>query len=217
MKKIISIFSVVFVFVFIISSVIYADSMCRPYPPNTKANISYSGPYPIENYPKSFNYPYDKYGFNYWGNSGCWQDFWPKPVTILEKGWHTDSQGKYYCKGDGSVFRNGWYWIDGKRYKFDYNGYVCRNQWIKDYKTGSWYFVDTDGATVTGWKHIDNVWYYFNPEVSDLYGVMARNTVMYINDYTFGCGFFAFNNEGAVITNSWYGGHYYGSNGVRVD
>ena len=147
----------------------------------------------------------------------CGRDFYPqRTVRPLEKGWHTDSKGKFYYRGDGNVFRNGWFWIDGNNYKFDNNGYVYRNQWIKEYND-VWYFVDCDGAAVTGWKKIDNVWYYFNPEIGNLYGVMARNTVMFINDYTFGCGYFAFNNEGAVLTNTWYHGHYYGSNGVRVD
>ena len=45
---------------------------------------------------------------------------------------------------------------------------------------------------------------------------MARNTVMYINDSRFGTGYFAFNDQGAIITNSWYNGHYYGGNGVQV-
>lgn len=145
-------------------------------------------------------------------------NFYDRDYTkVLEKGWHTNSVGRYYYKGDGSIFINDWYWIDGKYYRFDEYGYVYRNRWIKDNNTGSWYFADADGIIVTGWKKIDNVWYYFNPEMGSLYGVMAKNAVMLINDYTFGCGFFAFNNEGAVITNSWYGGHYYGSNGVRVD
>lgn len=137
-------------------------------------------------------------------------------VKALEKGWHTNSVGRYYYKGDGTVYTNGWHLIEGKHYYFDIYGYVYRNKWIQDANTGSWYFVDTDGALVTGWQHIDNVWYYFNPENGDLYGTMAKNTVMYISDPTFGYGFYAFNDDGSIVINSWYHGHYYASNGMRI-
>ena len=82
-------------------------------------------------------------------------------------------------------FSNSWYYfnsmgymnqstdnvpIDGKLYSFDFNG-KCKNvgqahpsgwQEIEHFYETEWIYNDSNGCFITGWKKINNKWYWFN-------------------------------------------------------
>ena len=78
-----------------------------------------------------------------------------------------------------------------------------------------WYFLSPDGKMVVGWQKIDGIWYYFKPENGNGYGSMYSNTSIFINDPQYGQGTYAFDSNGAMVKNAWYGGFYYGQEGKR--
>ncbi len=93
-----------------------------------------------------------------------------------------------------------WEKINGAWYAFGVDGYL-KTGWIYDYQLSNWYWVSMDkgmqsgwhtdaadnrtyyylepstGAMVSGWKNINNIWYYFNSETSGAkpYGAMYAN------------------------------------------
>ena len=77
-----------------------------------------------------------------------------------------------------------WEMINGRWYAFGTDGYL-KSGWVYDYELNSWYFTSAEsgmqvgwysdtqdnhtyylepetGKLVTGWKEIDNAWYYFH-------------------------------------------------------
>lgn len=69
----------------------------------------------------------------------------------------------------------------GKMYAFDKDGKMLHDRWYfakadtayisgdvlnktHDVEGDHWYYLGSDGAAVTGWKRIKNVWYYFVPD-----------------------------------------------------
>lgn len=141
----------------------------------------------------------------------------PQITQGLEVGWHVDNFGRFYYQGSGTVLKSTWYLIDGQFYRFGDNGYLLANQWFKDTNTGQWYFLAGDGHMLTGWQNLNGTWYYFKPETGTGYGTMYANTQMFINDPQWGQGNYAFDTNGAMIKNAWYGGHYYGNDGNRTN
>lgn len=141
----------------------------------------------------------------------------PQITQGLEIGWHVDNNGRFYYQGNGVVLKSTWYLIDGAYYRFADNGYLLANQWFKDNNTGYWYFLAGDGRMLTGWQCLNGVWYYFKPQNGNGYGTMYANTAFYIEDQQWGSGYYAFDANGAMVKNAWYGGYYYNNDGRRAN
>lgn len=132
-------------------------------------------------------------------------------VGNQEMGWHVDNRGRYYNTGNGNYLANMWALIDGKYYRFDANGYAYVYAWFKDNQNNSWYYLGANGEMYTGWQNVNGIWYYLNPQRGTNYGVMLSNTVAQINGK-----YYAFNQDGSMISNAWYNGRYYGADGAQV-
>lgn len=69
--------------------------------------------------------------------------------------------------------------------------------------TAGWYYYE-DGKKVTGWQHINDVWYYF-----DKSGLMAQDELVYISGETYylnptgamATGWYSFNNDSDILYN----------------
>lgn len=129
----------------------------------------------------------------------------------LEIGWHVDGNGRFYYQGNGIVLKDNWYRIDDVYYVFDAGGYVIQNQWYKDKSSGNWYYLGVDGKMQTGWIELNGIWYYLNPNNGNGYGSMYSNTSLYIKD-----AYYGFTSSGAMVSNAWFGGYYYGQDGKRT-
>lgn len=154
--------------------------------------------------------PGTNYNQNQYNNTGT-----PQITQGLEIGWHVDNNGRFYYQGNGVVLKGTWYFIDGSYYRFSDNGYTLANQWFKDSTTGYWYYLGGDGRMLIGWQCINGVWYYFKPENGNGYGTMYMNTSLTITDANWGTGTYAFDANGAMVKNAWFGGYYYGNDGNR--
>ena len=161
----------------------------------------------VGNYSQGTN---NNYNPNTYNNTGT-----PQISQGLEIGWHVDSNGRFYYQGNGVVLKGTWYFIDGSYYRFSDNGYLLVNQWFRDNTTGFWYYLGGDGRMLVGWQCINGVWYYFKPENGNGFGTMYMNTSLQINDAQYGSGIYAFDANGAMVRNAWFGGYYYGSDGNR--
>ena len=128
-----------------------------------------------------------------------------------EMGWHVDTKGRFYNAGNGNYLANMWALIDGKYYRFDTNGYAYVFAWFKDPQNNSWYYLGQNGEMYTGWQLINGIWYYLNPQRGTNYGVMYANTVAQINGK-----YYAFNQDGSMISNAWFNGKYYGADGAQI-
>ena len=58
---------------------------------------------------------------------------------------------------------------------------------------------------------------YFKPQNGNGYGTMYSNTSLYIEDREWGNGQYAFDANGAMVKNAWYGGYYYNNDGRRAN
>ena len=123
-------------------------------------------------------------------------------------GWNfNESGGWYYVNTDGSVYNDGWHWIeDGKFgnhwYYFKDNGFIATNQWIF---TDAWYYVNGSGSMNVGtWNWIGNAWYGFNWN-----GTMCKG---WIYDSNYHNWFYCDPTSGAMYTNCWsyISGAWYG-------
>ena len=135
----------------------------------------------------------------------------PNITEGLEIGWHIDENGRYYYQGNGVVLKDNWYRIDDVYYVFDVGGYVIENQWYKDKSSGNWYYLGANGKMQIGWIELNGVWYYLNPNNGNGYGSMYANTSLYIKD-----AYYGFASSGAMVSNAWFGGYYYGADGKRT-
>ena len=163
---------------------------------------------------------------NYYSGNGSSSTYSPSQNTTnvspqitqgLEVGWHVDNYGRFYYQGNGTVLKGTWYLIDGAYYRFGDTGYLYVNKWFQDTTTGSWYYLGGDGKMLTGWQSINGTWYYFRPELGQGYGTMYANTSLQINDQKWGSGYYAFDSNGAMVKNAWYGGSYYGNDGKKTN
>ena len=115
---------------------------------------------------------YDGY-WEYYLKNGARAEGWQK----IDGKWYYFNymqNGSSYSYGH---MRTGDVVIDGKRYFLDENG-VMQTGWIDfgeyiymNFLTGSyynnlkeWHYYGSDGVAVTGWKKINNKWYYFKDE-----------------------------------------------------
>lgn len=135
------------------------------------------------------------------------ETYYFNPKTgAMQTGWVTYESGdKYYFYSDGRMARNtkiGEYTINnyGRAYIENYTG------WQKRYDDWTYY---ENGKMITGWKFINNNWYYF-----DLYGRMATGLESPIGLH--GGGWYYLDSSGVMKT-GWqkYNGEwcYFGSSG----
>ena len=70
---------------------------------------------------------------------------------VMDSGWYLDKNGKWYFL---NILHDGWF------------GRMVTG-WHLDQYDGHWYWLDlTSGVMATGWKYINEKWYYFNPSAS---------------------------------------------------
>lgn len=187
------------------------------YNPNTQNNNQYNNaPNGVPNGGSSTNnsiYNPSNTGVNGPGTSA---NAAPQITQGMEIGWHIDNNGRFYYQGSGQILRGTWYLIDNSYYRFNDNGYLMVNQWYQDTNTKLWYYLGGDGKMLTGWQQLNGTWYYFKPENGQGYGSMYANVALEISDNTWGRGTYAFDSNGAMVKNAWYGGYYYGSDGRQA-
>ncbi|SCW35275.1 Glucan-binding domain-containing protein (YG repeat) [Ruminococcaceae bacterium YRB3002] len=112
--------------------------------------------------------------------SGKWYYFHPEePIALF--GGPFEIKGTTYVFGDDCALieRKGWY--------------HCTLSMVfgpGDY----WFYTNSDGTAVKGWKKISGKWYYFNP---DQYGAMVTG-IRKIGSETY-----AFASSGAMAANKW--------------
>jgi len=97
---------------------------------------------------------YDAYGFN-------------KSGAMIENGWFMDpdteggTEDWYYFGADG-LSKKGWLKDKGKWYYLDADYGIMYHYGFELMSDGKTYYLDpTTGAMATGWKQIDDVWYFF--------------------------------------------------------
>lgn len=65
-------------------------------------------------------------------------------TTVFAGGWHSDSNARWgYMNDDGSYLKDGWFWVNGRSYCFDTQGYM-----YSSCVTPDGYTVDDTGAWV---------------------------------------------------------------------
>lgn len=123
------------------------------------------------------------------------------------------SRWHYLDQATLEYYSDGCYAIDGKYYTFDYDGNLELNTTFN--QNGKVYHVYADGTcevysdtrtgwvankyyienkkAVTGWKKINNKWYYFDDAGAKCVGMVNVNGGMYYFDST-----------GAMVSNGWY-------------
>ncbi len=136
-----------------------------------------------------------EYDWYYLGNSGA-----------AVKGWKQIGGKWYYFDEDWAyMYHSEPEKINDKVYCFKDSGEMVANDWYKveekwtddDGKTHTdtyWWYTNKDGSVVTGWKKINNKWYYFYGD----WGVMLANEIVVIKGKIYG-----FDKSGAMISNGW--------------
>jgi hypothetical protein len=127
--------------------------------------------------------------------------------TYQSTGWQTDAQGRWYLDNDGTYPVSTWRRIGDKNYHFNEYGYIDWNRWILE-SNGSWYFCKADAEMALGWNLINDRWYYMNPANGQMYteGQHTIDGKTYYMDA-----------NGAMVSDTWIGGHYYGRDGARAN
>ncbi|WP_315069609.1 hypothetical protein [uncultured Clostridium sp.] len=99
----------------------------------------------------------------------------------------------------------GWSY-DGELNKDTYykDGKMIKNQWINT--NNSWYFLNVDGAKVTGWQNLNNSWYYFDTE-----GNMETGWVRDISGK-----YYYLNSNGTMAHDTTIDGYQIGSDGAWI-
>ena len=105
------------------------------------------------------------------GGATLWWYAAPDGALYVNK-WLSQDGNWYYFGSDAQMVSNVEdYEINGIAYTFDENG-VCQNpdatakKSVWDKESGEWVYYDENGEKVKGWKEIDDVWYYFDPETA---------------------------------------------------
>lgn len=80
--------------------------------------------------------------------------------------WFRDENNRWrYTKSNGESAIQEYVKVNGRWYTMDVNGVMYENCWLVT-PNGVKYYCDNSGAMVTGWKEINNNWYYFNEDTS---------------------------------------------------
>lgn len=112
--------------------------------------------------------------------SGVWIPNKEKPTDK----WITSGNRKWYRHADGSYTKNDWEVIDGKYYRFD-----------------------KDGWMVTGWKKINDIWYYMDKTTGERYGEgwhWIDGSCYYMNA------------KGEMAVDTWIDGYYVDASGKWI-
>jgi len=134
----------------------------------------------------------DRYpGGNYGGNNG-------NNYSGLRNQWVQRGNVWYYYDGNGYRLRNGEYRIGNKWYVFDNEGVMKTGWWNKRY-------YDSDGARASGWRYINNAWFY-------LAGDGSQVTNRYVNGMD-GKVYYVIS---SMLVNGWHENHYFGNDGAMV-
>lgn len=91
--------------------------------------------------------------------------------------WIKDSVGWWYRFADGSYPKSKWLKLDAWYY-FDDKGYAIQNNWITD--KGKKYYFSDDCRMCTGWKKINDKWYYFDTTNGNM---ITNKIVPYKDDF----------------------------------
>ena len=98
----------------------------------------------------------------FYGDAATWGKYISNSVDHSgEWVWDDNKQDWWFKYSDGSYPKACWKQIGGTWYYFDSEGYAVRNNWVKD--SGYWYYLNDNCSMATGWKWVDNAWYYLNP------------------------------------------------------
>lgn len=89
----------------------------------------------------------------------------------------------------------GWVPIEENWYMLDAQDQKVTNSWYQD-SNGHWYFLDESGAMKTGWKLINEKWYFFNTIHDGTYGRVLTGW-QWIDGYCY-----AFADDGAMYVNT---------------
>lgn len=125
-------------------------------------------------------------------------------------GWYRVNGIWYYGdpENTGRMLENQWL-VDGdETYYLDANGAMITG-WLK--RPEGWYYFGTDGGKEYGWIKSNGIWYYLDPANG---GLMLENGVYSINGVSYG-----FSGSGAMYTywqmidEEWY---YFSSDGAGV-
>ena len=121
---------------------------------------------------------------------------------VLSEGWKSIGNVWYYFEPEAyHMYANGMYNIGNRAYVFTKSG-AMRTGWISvdfSYYEGDdtvtiWFYADTNGALVKGWKQIGGKWYYFDP--TDYW--MYSNAAEKINGKVY-----FFTSSGAMLAGGW--------------
>lgn len=137
--------------------------------------------------------------------------YYAQPNGELVTGWQRINNTWYYFYADNFVmFSNGIGVTNGKAYYFDSNG-AMRTGWICETSTNGekmWYYAQSSGELVTGWKKLNDKWYYFSPESYEMF----LNSIREINGKQY-----YFDRDG-IMQNGWFASdgmiYYADSSGV---
>ena len=106
-------------------------------------------------------------------------------VVNTQNGWVQNNGNSFYVK-DGAPCSRGIYTIDGKTYGFDYSGKLVKNDAVRSYSDGVYYWVGSDGtvSTTAGWKQDSFGYYYYNDATGRcLTGIQVINgSTYYFNE-----------------------------------
>ena len=175
------------------------------------------------------------------------KDGWSDDGYYYENGQMVVSQFKtidgktYYFQGDGSLCRDGVYWLDSDLYYFDVNGVMqtdfaysqkyfgadgkaVKNQWVQF--GDKWRYYDDGGSYLSGdYNYINGQKYAFDDDGYSLSGwqesygdwYYLSDKGMYLSDQWVDGGQYYVGSDGRMLTNTWIDdSNYVGADGKKA-
>ena len=175
------------------------------------------------------------------------KDGWSDDGYYYENGQMVVSQFKtidgktYYFQGDGSLCRDGVYWLDSDLYYFDVNGVMqtdfaysqkyfgadgkaVKNQWVQF--GDKWRYYDDGGSYLSGdYNYINGQKYAFDDDGYSLSGwqesygdwYYLSDKGMYLSDQWVDGGQYYVGSDGRMLTNTWIdNSNYVGADGKKT-
>ena len=175
------------------------------------------------------------------------KDGWSDDGYYYENGQMVVSQFKtidgktYYFQGDGSLCRDGVYWLDSDLYYFDVNGVMqtdfaysqkyfgadgkaVKNQWVQF--GDKWRYYDDGGNYLSGdYNYINGQKYAFDDDGYSLSGwqesygdwYYLSDKGMYLSDQWVDGGQYYVGSDGRMLTNTWIdNSNYVGADGKKT-